>query len=251
MKIADNASIDDNTHGGGEIPPRAGLTSNALPEAQSNVSAEISQTGVSTRNAHIASKPKVQKEEDFPHWYALRTTYGREKKAYEYMTAKGITAFYPTTEVVKLIKDKCKIVIESRLPNIFFAYGTEEQLKTFVYDNVNLPFLRFYYRHVHEGNKIKKTPLIVPDNQMDSLKIICAADADNTFVSLVKVPKFEKGQLVKVIDGVFKGVIGRVARWQGQQRVGVVVDDLVTVVTAYVPSAFLENFQINNEYVRK
>ena len=49
----------------------------------------------------------------------------------------------------------------------------------------------------------------------------------------------EKGQLVKVIDGTFKGVIGRVARWQGQQRVAVVVDDLVTVITAYVPSAFL------------
>ena len=54
-----------------------------------------------------------------------------------------------------------------------------------------------------------------------------------------EVPKFEKGQLVKVIDGAFKGVIGRVARWQGQQRVGVVVDELVTVVTAYIPSAFL------------
>ena len=61
----------------------------------------------------------------------------------------------------------------------------------------------------------------------------------NTIVSLVEVPKFEKGQLVKVIDGAFKGVIGRVARWQGQQRVGVVVDELVTVVTAYIPSAFL------------
>ena len=58
-------------------------------------------------------------------------------------------------------------------------------------------------------------------------------------MSLVEVPKFEKGQLVKVIDGAFKGVIGRVARWQGQQRVGVVVDELVTVVTAYIPSAFL------------
>ena len=81
--------------------------------------------------------------------------------------------------------------------------------------------------------------MIVPDYQMDSLKIICASDADNTIVSLVEVPKFEKGQLVKVIDGAFKGVIGRVARWQGQQRVGVVVDELVTVVTAYIPNAFL------------
>lgn len=241
MKVDEWTSEDVHTSGGGEHPPCAGLTSNALPEAQSTVAAESSQTGVSTRYAYIATKPQIQKEEDLSHWYALRTTYGREKKAYDYMTAKGITAFYPTTNVVKLIKGKRKVVTESRLPNIFFAYGTEEQLKSFVYDNVNLPFLRFYYRHIHEGNTIKKTPLIVPDNQMESLKIICAADADNTFVSLVKVPKFEKGQLVKVTDGAFKGVTGRVARWQGQQRVGVVVDDLVTVVTAYIPSAFLEN----------
>ena len=142
--------------------------------------------------------------------------------------------------MVKLIKGKRIVVTESRLPNIFFAYGTEEQLKSFVYDNVNLPFLRFYYRHVHVGRRIEKIPLIVPDYQMDSLKIICAADEDNTIVSLGEVPKFEKGQLVKVIDGAFKGVIGRVARWQGQQRVGVVVDDLITVVTAYVPSAFID-----------
>ena len=240
MKVDEWTSNDGHTLGGGEFPPCAGLTSNALPEAQSTVAAESSQTGVSTKNALLATKPKAPREADIPHWYALRTTYGREKKAYDYMTAKGITAFYPTTNVVKLIKGKRKVVTESRLPNIFFAYGTEEQLKEYVFDNVNLPFLRFYYRHIHEGNTIKKTPLIVPDNQMDSLKIICAADADNTFVSLVKVPKFEKGQLVRVIDGAFKGVIGRVARWQGQQRVGVVVDDLVTVVTAYVPSAFLE-----------
>ena len=243
MKVDEWTSNDGHTLGGGEFPPCAGLTSNALPEAQSTISAESSQTGVSTKNALLPTKPKALKEGDTPHWYALRTTYGREKKAYDYLTAKGITAFYPTTNVVKLIKGKRKIVTESRLPNIFFAYGTEEQLKEYVYDNVNLPFLRFYYRHYHEGNKIKKTPLIVPDNQMESLKIICAADADNTFVSLVKVPKFEKGQMVRVIDGVFKGVIGRVARWQGQQRVGVVVDDLVTMATAYIPSAFLEQIE--------
>ena len=240
MKVDEWTSEDVHTPGGGELPPCAGLTSNALPEAQSTVSAESSQTGVSTRNALLATKTKHLQKEELPHWYALRCTYGREKTAYDYMVAKGITAFYPTTDTVKLIKGKRKVVTESRLPNIFFAYGTEEEIKTYVYDNVNLPFLRFYYRHVHVGRRIEKIPLIVPDYQMDSLKIICAADADNTIVSLGEVPKFEKGQLVKVTDGVFKGVVGRVARWQGQQRVGVVVDDLVTVVTAYVPSAFLE-----------
>ena len=240
MKVDEWTSEDVHTSGGGELPPCAGLTSNALPEAQSTVSAESSQTGASTRNALLATKTKHPQKEELPHWYALRCTYGREKTAYDYMVAKGVTAFYPTTSVVKLIKGKRKVITESRLPNIFFAYGTEEEIKTYVYDNVNLPFLRFYYRHVHVGCRMEKIPLIVPDYQMDSLKIICAADADNTIVSLGEVPKFEKGQLVKVIDGVFKGVVGRVARWQGQQRVGVIVDDLVTVITAYVPSGFLQ-----------
>ena len=235
-----NALINAHTLRDRSRSPYAGLTSSVLPEALSTVSAESSQTGVSTRNALLSTKTKQQKKEEIPHWYALRCTYGREKTAYDYMVAKGVTAFYPTTSVVKLIKGKRKVVTESRLPNIFFAYGTEEEIKTYVYDNVNLPFLRFYYRHIHVGHRIEKMPMIVPDYQMDSLKIICAADADNTIVSLVEVPKFEKGQLVRVVDGAFKGVVGRVARWQGQQRVAVIVDGLVTVCTAYVPSAFLE-----------
>lgn len=243
MKIDECTPEYVHTVGGGETPPSVGLISCALPEAQSNTNTESSQTGVSTRSAHSGTTLKQQKQEDIPHWYALRCTYGREKAAYDYLVAKGITAFYPTTNVVKLVNGKRKVVTESRLPNIFFAFGTEDQIKTFVYDNVNLPFLRFYYRHVHVGSRIEKTPLIVPDYQMKSLKIICAADTDNTIVSLDEVPKFEKGQLVRVIDGAFNGVIGRVARWQGQQRVGVVVEGLVTMVTAYVPSAFLEKIE--------
>lgn len=240
MKIDECTPENVHTVGGGETPPSAGLTPNALPETQSNANTESSKTGVSTRNAHSGTALKQQKQEDIPHWYTLRCTYGREKTAYDYLVNKGITAFYPTTTIVKIINGKRKVVTESRLPNIFFAFGTENQIKTFVYDNVNLPFLRFYYRHIHVGNRIEKTPLIVPDYQMESLKIICEADADNTIVSLDEVPKFEKGQLVRVVDGAFKGVVGRVARWQGQQRVGVVVEGLITIVTAYVPNAFLK-----------
>ena len=240
MKVDEWTSEDVHTVGGGETPPCAGLTPNALPEAQSTISAESSQTGVSTRNALYATDIKPQRKEDVPYWYALRCTYGREKTAYDYLVAKGITAFYPTTEVVKLIKGKRKIVTESRLPNIFFAFGTEKQLKTFVYDNVNLPYLRFYYRHEHVGSRVIKTPLIVPNYQMESLKIICKAEASDIIVSLSSVPNFQAGQMVRVIEGAFKGVVGRVKRWQGQQRVGVIIGDMATFVTAYVPSAFLE-----------
>lgn len=167
MKIADNASIDDNTHGGGEIPPRTGLTPDALPEVQEPVLAENSQTGVSTRNALSGTDDKPsgetksaltiprceggradgsaplktikRKPKEVPHWYALRVTYGREKKAYDYLVGKHVEAYYPTIKTVKEVDGKRKTVEESRLPNIFFARGTEEEIKSFVYDNVNLP----------------------------------------------------------------------------------------------------------------
>lgn len=242
MKVDEIASPDVNTVGGGETPPSAGLTSNALPEVQSYV-AKNSQTGVSTKNALSTTKKSSNNPKEPQLWYALRTTYGREKKAYDYMTAKGITAFLPTVNTIKMINGKRKSVTESRLPNIFFAYGTEEEIKAYVYDNVNLPFLRFYYRHKHEGKKIEKTPMIVPNCQIDSLKIICEAEAEDIIISHTEIPKFEKGQVVRIIDGAFKGVVGRIARYQGQQRVAVVMDELVTICTAYIPSAFIETIK--------
>ena len=242
MKVDEIASPDVNTVGGGETPPSAGLTSNALPEVQSYV-AKNSQTGVSTKNALSTTKKSSNNPKEPQLWYALRTTYGREKKAYDYMTAKGITAFLPTVNTIKMINGKRKSVTESRLPNIFFAYGTEEEIKAYVYDNVNLPFLRFYYRHKHEGKKIEKTPMIVPNSQIDSLKIICETEAEDIIISHTEIPKFEKGQVVRIIDGAFKGVVGRIARYQGQQRVAVVMDELVTICTAYIPSAFIETIK--------
>ena len=53
MKVDEWTSEDVHTSGGGEFPPCAGLTSNALPEAQGTVSAESSQTGVSTSNHQL------------------------------------------------------------------------------------------------------------------------------------------------------------------------------------------------------
>ena len=240
MKVDRWTSEDVPTLGGGEFPPCVGLTSNAFSEAQSAVSAESSQTGVSTRSILLGVAPILRKKKSIPHWYALRATYGKEKKAYDYMAAKGVTVFYPTQSTVKLIKGKRKIVTESRFPNIFFAYGTEKEIETFVYDNINLPFLRFYYRHLHVGSRIEKIPMIVPDYQIDSLRIICAAEADDIIMSLVEIPKFEKGQLVRVVEGAFAGVVGRVARYQGQQRVGINIEGIGTIATAYIPTAFIE-----------
>lgn len=241
MNVKKHAIDDISTNGGGESPPCTGFIPDALPEVQKPVLAEKLNRGVSTRNALSRTVPKMPKE--VPHWYVLRVTYGREKKAYDYLISKNVEAFYPTIRTMKEVDGKRKIVEESRLPNIFFAHGTEKEIKSFVYDNVNLPYLRFYYRHFHEGSRIVKEPLIVPNYQIESLKIICASEAEDVIIVPPDVHKFKKGQTVRVIDGVFKGVVGKVARYHGQQRVAIIIDGLLTVASAYVPSAFLEEME--------
>ena len=175
------------------------------------------------------------------HWYAMRTTYGRERVAYDFIVSKGGTAFLPTLLKEKNINGKKKLVEVSRIPNIFFVYGTEDEVKEYAYDNVRLPFLRFYYEQHIEGVKIIKEPLIVPDRQIQSLKILCNAEAEDIrIVPDEMIVKFKEGDSVVVIEGEFKGVEGRVARWHGQQRVAIIIKGLCTIATAYIPSGHLE-----------
>ena len=240
MKV-DECTADVRTSEEGDTLPCVGLTSSALPEAQSSARAESSQTGVSTRNVPSANElPTIKRARNTPHWYVLRTTYGREKKAYDYLVSNNVKAFYPTIKTVKNVEGQRIAVEESRLPNIFFAYGKEDEIKSFVYDNVNLPYLRFYYRHIHEGARISKEPLIVPDYQIEGLKIICASQAEDIILELSEIKQFKVGQKVRIIDGIFKGVVGKVARYRGQQRVAIEIDGLLTIASAYVPSAFIE-----------
>lgn len=225
--------------GNGINPPCIGVTPSALPGVQTPNEEANSQTGVSTRNALFFKDTKsLVISENTPHWYALRCTYGREKKAYEYLCLNGIEAFYPTITNIQLISGKTEKITESRLPNILFAFGLFEELKVFVYDNYHdqTKSLRFYYNIHHDG---KKEPLIIPPKQMESLMKVCDADAEDKQLEPFVVEKIKIGQLVRVIKGPFEGVEGIVRRYKGQQRVGIVIDGLFTVTTSYIPSAHL------------
>ena len=229
--MSSNALLNADKIGGGDVPPCIGVKSSALPEVQKLLLAEDSDTGVSTNNAPSTTK----------HWYAMRTTYGREQKAYDFIVSNGGTAFLPLIKQEKVIKGKKTIVDVSRIPNIFFVYGTEDEVKTYAFDNVHLPFLRFYYESHHEGVKIIKEPLIVPDRQIQSLQILCKAEAEDIrFVPDEMIPKFQEGESVVITQGEFKGIEGKVARWHGQQRVAIIIEGLCVIATAYIPSAYLK-----------
>lgn len=179
-------------------------------------------------------------ESEKSNWYALRATYGREKVAYDYLVSKGVEAYCPLEKTLRIRNGKRMVLMRPRLPNIFFARGTLSQIQEYVYDNVNLPFLRFYYKHQHSDDAPGKVPLVIPQSQMDSFRIICEADDHDTLISKDEIHLFERGDLVRITQGKFMGVTGHVARFKGQQRVGIYIDGMATVATSYIPKRYLE-----------
>lgn len=228
-------SNDEFVRGGGGSPPYAGFSPNVLPAVQTSPKAEDLQIGVSTSSGHAETAPKSNNQK----WFVIRCTYGREKKAYDFLLQKGIEVFYPTITRKKEVNGEKLMIEESRLPNLFFAHSSYETLKEYIFDNVHdeTKYLRFYYNQHHDGTK---EPLIVPDSQIRSLMLICESNADDLILEPFPVEKFLKGQKVIVKDGLFAGVEGIVARFMGQQRVGITIEGLFTMTTAYVPTAFLE-----------
>ena len=242
----DTHTTDDKfTPEGTSIPPSTGFAPDALPEVQMPIPAENSQTGVSTNYIQSATEQQPSFKDSSvkkpnAHWYALRATYGQTGKANDYLVSQGVETYYPTIKAFVMVKGKRKKVTKSYLLNILFAYGTEDGLKKHVYDNVNLPYLRFYYGRETVDGEVLHTPLIVPNYQIDNLRTVLADQSGELVVVPDGERKFDKGAKVRVIGGTFKGIVGKVARYCGQQRVAIVVDGLLTIATTYIPSAYLE-----------
>ena len=74
------------------------------------------------------------------------------------------------------------------------------------------------------------------------INFIKATSTDSDHVRIVTAEQchYKSGDAVRVIAGEFQGVIGKVARIAGQQRIVVEISGLCLVATAYIPSAFVD-----------
>lgn len=222
-----NALLNADTRRGGNNPPNAGLASNVFPEAQS------SPTGVSVKYA-----PNPDKQ-----WFVLRVTYNRENKAYDFLTKNHVEAYLPLHYVEKTVRGKKKRVLESLLPNILFVYSTQEQVETYVKHTPTLSFLSYYYNHFQTDANGNNPPLTIGYDEM--MNFIRVTSVEDEYVKVVDPQscRYKSGDKVRIVEGKFTGIEGRVARVSGQQCVIVELTGLCLVATAYVPSGCLKKLE--------
>ena len=211
------------TRRGESNPPSIRFTSDAFPEAKS------SQTGVSVRYVPDGNK----------RWYVFRASYGREDKAADYIAGDGTYVYIAKHYAHKIVDGKQKMVLETLVPNLIFVYTTDGKAEEYVKNCPPLSFLTYYYNHFAQNEMGKNPPLTVSCKEMENFIIATCNKSEHLKFVNESQCHFKGGETVRVIEGLFKGVEGRIARVAGQQRVVLSLSNIGLISTAYIPTAFL------------
>ena len=125
------------------------------------------------------------------------------------------------------------------LPNFLFAKTTISVLQSFLKSSPDLSFITFYYDHFNKKSDGKNPPLVVPKESMDNF--IKLTSIDNEHILLIDEVNgtYKQGDYVRIIDGQFKGIEGRVTKITGQKRVIVELPGICSIATAYIPKGFI------------
>lgn len=220
-----NALINAHTLRGRSRSPYVGLTSNVLPEAQR------SHTGVSSDYVQKANHE----------WFVLRVTYNRTQKAHGIISTSDVQSYMPMHYVIKKEIGKKKRIYSLFFPIFFCIYYKGNCKLHYQEKGDETSILKFYLdktKPLEENGK--HPPLTIPFTAM--INFIKATSTNNEHVRIVSSEQchYKSGDIVKVIDGEFEGVTGKVARIAGQQRVVVEISGLCLVATAYIPTDFIK-----------
>ena len=212
------------TRRGEAKPPSVRLAPDTIPEAKS------SKTGVSVR--YVPDRNKS--------WFVFRASYGRENKALDYIVEDGTFVYIAKRYARKTVNGKQKKVLETLIPNLLFVYTNEEKADEYIKNTPALSYLTYYYNHFELDDDQKNPPLTVSCKEMENFIIATCNKSEHLKFVDESQCHFKGGEIVKIIDGNFKGVEGRVARVSGQQRVIVTLTNVGLVSTAYIPTAFIQ-----------
>lgn len=224
-----------NTRRGGNEPSHAGLASSVSPEVQSP-QAENSHTGVTSDFA-----PKENHK-----WFVFRVLYGHSKEVVDAFTAVGVMYYIPIHYEKVEISGKKGLRKQPLLPGLVFAYMTREQTRDFVKQPAKTArFLKYYTDKTRpvEADTQLNPPVTIPDDRMRSFINVVETKNEHVMTASKDRCRFKSGDFFRVVCGDFKGVVGQVVRAAGQQRIAVELNGIGYVLTAYIPSDFLEKIE--------
>ncbi|WDN87291.1 hypothetical protein BuS5_00259 [Desulfosarcina sp. BuS5] len=145
-------------------------------------------------------------------WYSLHTRSRFENVVYDRLSKKSFESFLPKIKVKSKRRDRNAMINVPLFPGYIFV-------RTDLRPVEHLEILKTIGAVRLLGNR--KGPVSVPEENIDSLKIMVNCDATVVTGNIIK-----KGEKVIVVYGPFAGLTGIFVRYKGQGRVVVNIDTL-------------------------
>ncbi len=142
-----------------------------------------------------------------PHWYACYTRARHEKQVEGLLAQKGLESYLPTVPQLRQWKDRKKLVAWPLFPSYVFARFTLRD----VHDVLVVPGVSTIVRA--DGR-----PTPIPDEELANVRRFVEVVAETGTVPEVR-PLIHEGDWVRIVDGPFVGVEGRVVERRGRRRV--------------------------------
>ena len=167
-------------------------------------------------------------------WHAIRVTYGREMKFQKVLQDEGFETFVPMT-VRKVEKNGRKeIMTVPAVSNLCFVNAVKEELSDFFKSLGEGCPARFIW------DKSTREPIVVPDKAMSDFIKVSQADYNDTLYLTELSSKLREGQKVRITDGPFAGVEGRVVRIRRSRRILVELPGMLSVAATFIPDGNLQ-----------
>ena len=152
-------------------------------------------------------------EKTIARWYAVYVKSRYEKKTSKLLEDRHIEVYLPLLNRLKQWSDRKKMVEEPLFKSYIFV---RTDLKNY-YEILNTPgIVRFI------GFEGKPEP--VPDNQIVAVKQFVGEYDDTS--NLEELRNMHEGQLVEIVYGEMKGLMGRLVSLQGKQRLLVDIESV-------------------------
>ena len=169
-------------------------------------------------------------------WFALRATYSRELKIRDQLSERGVRTFVPMVwrrSRVKPGMTQTKKLVPA-ISSICFVYSTRAEIDEYIRSFGDARPVNYYW------DRTKNAPLVVPEKAMEDF-ITVASSMDEELVYITEIsPKLKEGQAVRVKEGPFKGVEGKVVRIKKSRRILVELPGMLAVATTFVDPSYLE-----------
>jgi transcription antitermination factor NusG len=176
--------------------------------------------------------------DDEKFWYVLFAANGKVSKIVPYLETANIEYFFPLSfkEIKLRDTERKRLSIQPLLGNLLFVKSSKKCLDPLL-NEIKLRLgitSSLYYR-----DKGTKNLITVPEYQMRNFIAVAGSQHQQVIYLTSEEVSFQKGARVRIISGVFEGVEGFIMRIKGDIRVVVVIPNLLSVATAYIPPRFI------------